>query len=63
MVWLPLLFEILASMSIVIICFQVCDVVTFDIPLLSYQVVFLLHGKCQDKNLNILTMKTTLKVK
>ena len=31
--WLPLLFEILGNICFVIICFQVCDVINFEINL------------------------------
>ena len=59
-VWLPLLLEMLGNMFVVIVCFPGCDVVIFEINLVSNQAVFT-WPKNQDKNLNILGGKELLK--
>ena len=60
-VLLPLLRDILGNTCIVIVCKLGCDVIKFEISLLSNQTVFLTWPKIQDKNLNILITKDEIK--
>ena len=61
--WLLLLREILGNLSIVIICWLVCDVIDFEINLIFLTKPFLQWPKNQDKNLNFLWMKRAFKIK
>ena len=63
--WFSLLFEVLFSMCIPIVCYPRCGVTHFEIKLVFLIKLFfhLTKPKSQNKNFNILRMKRAIKVK